>query len=98
MSDLDPVIHAPARLRITATLASLPGGDQMAFGRVQQLLDMTPGNLSTHVRKLEEAHYVAVTKTYQGRSPVTYLELTTRGRRAFEDYTQSLRDLLGDPT
>lgn len=95
MDELDPVIHAAARLRITATLATLAKGDRMSFPRLQELLGMTAGNLSTHLRKLEDAHYLEVTKTHQGRSPVTYLALTTRGRRAFEDYTDALRSLLG---
>ena len=95
MDELDPVIHAAARLRITATLGTLPPGDQMAFPRLQELLDMTAGNLSTHLRKLEDAGYVDVVKTHQGRTPITYLALTTRGRRAFEDYTEALRTLLG---
>ena len=95
MTELDPVIHAAARLRITATLAGLDDGDTIAFPRLQELLDMTAGNLSTHLRKLEEAEYVAVEKAHRGRTPVTYVTLTRRGRRAFEDYTDSLRSLLG---
>ncbi|WP_157156932.1 MULTISPECIES: transcriptional regulator [unclassified Diaminobutyricimonas] len=95
MEELDPVIHAAARLRITATLASIPPGDKMSFPRMQELLEMTAGNLSTHLRKLEDASYVEITKTHQGRTPVTYLALTTRGRRAFEDYTEALRTVLG---
>jgi len=55
---------------------------------------MTAGNLSTHVRKLEEASYVSVEKTHRGRTPVTYLSLTKTGRRAFEDYTETLRSIL----
>lgn len=98
MTVLDPVIHAAARLRITATLASLPAGDQMSFSRLQGLLDMTAGNLSTHLRKLEDAHYVVLTKIFEGRTPATYVELTTRGRHAFEDYTRTLRELLGEPS
>jgi DNA-binding MarR family transcriptional regulator len=97
VDELDPVIHASARLRITATLATLDSGESIAFPRLQELLDMTAGNLSTHVRKLEDAGYVAVEKTHKGRTPVTYLALTKQGRRAFEDYTEALRALLGDP-
>lgn len=93
-SELDPVIHAQARLRIMATLSTLGSGDRIAQPRLQTLLDMTGGNLSTHLRKLEEANYVAVTKTHEGRKPATYLELTTAGRRAFEVYTESLAALL----
>ncbi len=95
MDELDPVIHAAARLRITAALATLASGDQITFPRLQELLGMTAGNLSTHLRKLEEAGYVDVDKTHRGRTPVTYLALTTSGRRAFEDYTATLKSLLG---
>ena len=95
MEELDPVIHASARLRITAALAALERGDRISFPRLQELLGMTAGNLSTHLRKLEDAGYVEVDKTFQGRSPVTYLSLSPTGRRAFEDYTARLRTLLG---
>lgn len=97
MSELDPVIHAQLRLRVVTTLAALHPGDQLAFPRLQQLLDMTAGNLSTHLRKLEDAGYVEVAKTHRGRSPVTYLALTTRGRRAYDDYLTDLRALLDGP-
>jgi DNA-binding transcriptional ArsR family regulator len=96
MDELDPVIHAQARLRIVSALATLEAGESIAFPRLQELLDMTAGNLSTHLRKLEDAEYVEVAKTHQGRMPVTYLALSTRGRRAFEDYTDHLRSLLGE--
>lgn len=95
MAELDPIIHAESRLRIIAALATLEEGDQITFPRLQELLDMTAGNLSTHLRKLEEAAYVGVEKTHRGRTPVTYIALTTTGRRAFEDYTAQLRALLG---
>lgn len=94
LPELDPVIHAAARLKVTATLAALPKGDRISFPRLQKLLDMTAGNLSTHLRKLEDAGYVDVEKTHEGRAPVTYLALTGAGRRALEDYTAALRRLL----
>ncbi len=94
MNELDPVIHAAARLRVTATLAALGEGDRIAFPRLQHALDMTAGNLSTHLRKLEDAGYVEVDKTHQGRTPVTYLALTRRGRLAFEEYAVNLQALL----
>ena len=49
------MIHAPARLRIVATLAALPAGDEVSFTRLQDILDLTPGNLITHLRRLEDA-------------------------------------------
>lgn len=91
---LDPVIHAQARLRIMATLAGLPRGDEMVFPRLREMLGMTAGNLSTHLSRLEEAGYVSQSKTFTGRTPATYLALTTRGRAAFEEYTRALREML----
>lgn len=95
MAELDPVIHAQARLRIMAALATLGADDQITFPRLQELLDMTAGNLSTHLRKLEDADYVVVDKSFERRTPVTYLALSKTGRRAFEDYTETLRTVLG---
>ena len=92
--DIDPVIHAQARLRIMATLAAVPVGDELHFPRLRELLDMTAGNLSTHLSKLEGAGYVQQNKTYSGRSPATYLALTPEGRVAFERYVRNLRALL----
>lgn len=94
-AELDPVIHVQSRLRVVATLAALPPGDRVAFPRLQQLLEMTAGNLSTHLRKLEDAEYVTVHKTFEGRTPATYVELSNIGRLAFERYARQLTDLLG---
>lgn len=98
MPDLDPVIHAQARLRITSALATMGADQSIAFPRLQELLGMTAGNLSTHLRKLEDAGYVAQSKSHQGRIPVTHLALTRTGRRAFDDYMDALRALLGQTT
>ena len=92
---LDPVIHAPARLRICVTLANLEEGDELSFSRLQEILDLTPGNLITHLRKLEEAGYVVTVKTGHGIWSKTTVALTNRGRAALDAYTASLRDLLG---
>ncbi|MFY0407052.1 transcriptional regulator [Solicola sp. PLA-1-18] len=97
MSDLDPVIHAQSRLRVMATLAAMAAGEEITFPRLQQVLEMTAGNLSTHLRKLEDAGYVAQSKTHRGRTPVTYVGLTEPGRRAYDDYLATLRAML-DPT
>lgn len=93
--DLDAVIHAPARLRIVAALSHLDAGDQLSFSRLQQELDMTAGNLSTHVRRLETADYVRVDKTFRRRTPVTYLSLTDTGRAALVRYRADLQQILG---
>jgi DNA-binding MarR family transcriptional regulator len=92
---LDPVIHAPARLRIAATLAALPAGDTLSFIRLQDILDLTPGNLITHLRKLEDAGYVTSETTGNGRASRTAIGLTDQGRDALATYTNTLRELLG---
>ena len=92
--ELDPVIHAQARLRVTVALAALAPDDQITFPRLQELLDMTAGNLSTHLRKLEDADYIEITKTHTRRTPVTQVALTPAGRAAFETYTATLRTML----
>jgi DNA-binding MarR family transcriptional regulator len=94
--ELDPVIHAQARLRVVAALSALSAGDRIAFPGLRNLLDMSAGNLSVHLRKLEDAGYIDVTKTHRGRTPITYIALTNRGRAAFEDYTAAIRALI-DP-
>lgn len=91
---LDPVIHAPARLRLMVTLATLPGGDTLSFTRLQDMIGLTPGNLITHLRKLEDARYVQTEKTGSGVNALTAVALTHDGRAALERYTVALRQLL----
>jgi len=91
---LDPVIHVPARLRIVVTLASLRDGDDLSFTRLQDLIGLTPGNLITHLRKLEDAGYVTTQKNGSGVTARTSVTLTHTGRAALENYTTVLRQLL----
>ena len=94
---LDPLIHVPARLRILVTLAALNEGDRLSFTRLQNMLDLTPGNLITHLRRLEDAGYLASEKKGDGAGSTTTVALTTRGRAALDAYTEALRNLLGGP-
>lgn len=91
---LDPVIHAPARLRLMVTLATLPDGDTLSFTRLQDMIGLTPGNLITHLRKLEDARYVQTEKTGSGVNALTTVALTHDGRAALDRYTATLRQLL----
>jgi DNA-binding MarR family transcriptional regulator len=95
LQPLDPLIHVPARLRILVTLAALNAGDTLSFTRLQNMLDLTPGNLITHLRKLEEARYLRSEKNGDGAASMTTVALTTRGRAALEAYSEALRNLLG---
>ena len=92
--ELDPLIHVPTRLKIVATLAALPEGDELSFTRLQDMIGLTPGNLIIHLRRLEEAGYISSEKTRNGSAPKTTVALTSQGREALGAYTQALRDLL----
>ncbi len=92
--ELDPVIHAPARLRIAVTLATLRDGEDLSFTRLQEIIGLTPGNLITHLRKLEDAGYVTTVKSGSGVTARTAVSLTAEGRAALEKYTTVLRQLL----
>lgn len=65
---LDPVIHAPSRLRIMTTLTSLNADESLSFSELKQLLNMTNGNLSVHLTKLEDANYIPISKTFEGKN------------------------------
>jgi DNA-binding MarR family transcriptional regulator len=93
-AELDPVIHAPARLRLVVTLAALPDGDTLSFPRLQELIGLTPGNLITHLRKLDEAGYIRMDKSGSGVNAVTAISLTPAGRAALDRYITALRELL----
>jgi DNA-binding transcriptional ArsR family regulator len=92
MSDLDRVIHEPGRLLIVALLHGVKEADFLYLLRESEL---TKGNLSSHLAKLEQAGYVEIEKTYRGKVPLTITRLTKAGRTAFEDYRKSLSGLLG---
>ena len=92
--DLDPAIHVPARLRIMVTLASLGEADDLSFTRLQDLIGLTPGNLITHLRKLEDAGYITTHKNGSGVTARTAVALTHSGRAALDRYSATLRALL----
>ena len=93
--ELDPIIHQPVRLRIMAALTALPSGAQMEFVALRELLGVTDGNLGAHLRKLEEAGYVSIEKTFIARKPRTFIAATAQGRAAFEKHVKALREILG---
>ncbi len=85
--EIDPLIHAPARLRIVAALSDLEEAD---FLYLLHLTGLTKGNLSTHLSKLEQAGYVDIEKTYRGKRPLTLCRLTQAGRQAFSQYRREM--------
>jgi DNA-binding MarR family transcriptional regulator len=94
MADLNEIIHQPVRLRIMAALVTVEDETQLDFTYLRDLLDVTDGNLGAHLRKLEEAGYVQLTKTFVARKPRTYAAATSRGRRAFEDHVAALEAIM----
>src|SRR5260370_42218199 len=92
--DLDQLIPVPARLGFVATRAAWPDGDTLSFSRLQNMIGLTPGNLITHLRKLEDAGYLSTEKTGNGVASRTSVALSNRGRAALDTYTAALRDLL----
>jgi len=75
-------------------LSALSVNESLTFGELKKLLDTTDGNLSVHARKLEEAGYLACTKSFEGRMPRTDYRLTTAGRRALERYLDHMEALI----
>ena len=92
--ELDAVIHVQARLRIMVTLATLSEGDDLSFTRLQDVIGLTPGNLITHLRKLEDAQYVTTAKSGRGVTARTSVSITREGRAALDRYSGVLRGLL----
>ena len=93
-SVLDETIHQSTRLRIMTMLVSMPESDRLAYGFIQKTLDLTGGNLTTHLRKLEDADFLAITKEFQDSKPHTWVQATTTGRRAFAEYLSNLQKAL----
>lgn len=88
---LDRMIHERLRLGIVSALAV---NDSLSFNDLKRLMNTTDGNLSVHARKLEEAHYVTCSKSFEGRVPRTSYALTAAGRRALERYLDHMEALI----
>lgn len=88
---IDPVIHERVRLSIMSALAVAP---EMSFNELRAMLSLTDGNLSAHSRTLEDAGYIKIHKSFQGRRPLTTMRLTSKGRKAFQRYLATLRRIV----
>ena len=94
MVALNETIHQPIRLRIMASLVTLKEGNEVDFTYLRNLLEVTDGNLGAHLRKLEEAGYIAVNKTFVERKPRTYVSATASGRSIFREHVAALESIL----
>ena len=88
---LDRVIHEKGRLAIMSMLAASP---ELSFTELREALRMTDGNLTTHIRTLQEAGYVSVTKSFQNNRPLTTCALTPAGKKAFAGYINLLAEIV----
>jgi len=91
VTELDRLIHEPARLLIVTVLASVASAD---FLFLQRETGLTKGNLSAHLSRLEEAGYVRIEKTFKGKLPLTVCKLTDSGHKSLETYRQQLQDFM----
>ncbi len=91
ITEIDDVIHGRLRLGV---MAYLSGSGIAEFNELKAKLQASDGNLSVHLRKLEEAGYVEIEKTYLGRKPLTRVSITENGRTAFITYLDAIEKLL----
>ena len=89
--DFERLIHEKTRLAIVSALAVNPS---LTFNELKAILKTTDGNVSVHTRKLEDASYLTVRKSFEGRVPRTEYSLTTAGRRALERYLDHMEALI----
>jgi DNA-binding PadR family transcriptional regulator len=92
LTDVDRVIHEPARLIIITILSALQEAD---FLYLLNETELTKGNLSSHLSKLEQVGYVEIEKTFIGKTPRTICRLTEEGLQAFTRYQQQINEILG---
>ena len=90
-TQIDDLIHSRIRLAIMSVLASI---DQADFTFIRDQINATDGNLSVHMRKLEDAGYVIVNKQFEGRKPISRYALTANGRDAFQAYVDHLENMI----
>lgn len=88
---LDRVIHEKGRLAIMSMLAASP---ELSFTEMRDALNMTDGNLTTHIRTLQEAGYVSITKSFQNNRPLTTCSMTAAGQKAFTNYINLLEQII----
>lgn len=94
MSELNPVIHQPVRLRIMAALGQLPARHRVDFSTLKKTLGLTDGNLGAHLQTLEQAGYVEIEKAFQDRMPKTFVSASDTGREAFAAHVAALQAIL----
>jgi DNA-binding MarR family transcriptional regulator len=94
MPELDEIIHQPVRLRLMAALVAIKSGESAEFTLLRDMLGVTDGNLGAHLRRLEEAGYISINKTFVDRKPHSYISATETGRKVFRSQVTALEEII----
>lgn len=94
MDGPDEIIHQSSRLKIAAALNALGAREMLDFGQLKSMLEMSDGNLATHLAALERAEYVEIVKDFVGKKPRTRASLTAKGRKALRSHVAYLRSVI----
>ena len=92
LTSVDKLVHEPARLAVITILSVVESAD---FLYLQKATQLTKGNLSVHLGKLENAGLIKISKTFQGKIPRTLCRLTMKGKEAFQEYKKQMGQVLG---
>lgn len=90
-SELDPVLNTPVRLAVVSVLIKVKEAD---FNHLMEITKTTQGNMSHQLKKLQEADYIKIEKTFKGSYPQTICSLTAKGKKAFEKYVNDIKKYL----
>ena len=87
----DPLLHQAIRSKLVSLLIA---NDELPFKALKETLEVTDGNLSTHLSKLEKEEYIRIEKTFEGKRPKTLIHITKVGRKAFDTYIETLKSFI----
>ena len=89
----DPLLHQTIRSKLVSLLIS---NDELPFKALKDALEVTDGNLSSHLTKLEKENYISIEKVFEGKRPKTVVKIAPDGRKAFESYIEALKQFIED--
>jgi len=87
----DSILHQPIRSKLIATLIN---NEELPFKALKEQLDLTDGNLSSHLKKLQEVEYIQIEKSFEGKRPKTLVKISSKGRGAFKVYIKQLKQFI----
>jgi len=91
MNLFDTILHQPIRSKLIATLIN---NEELPFKALKEELELTDGNLSSHLKKLEMSEYIEIKKFFEGKRPKTMIKISTKGKKAFKNYIKQLQKFI----